>query len=249
MTPAAAFDAIADRYDELWTETPTGRAQRELVWSHVDPLFREGDAVIDIGCGTGADAKHLAQRGVRIHAIDPSPLMIGRVAAGVWPANHTITAAIALAEDVEGRYDGVLSNFGALNCVDDLPAVAARLGAAVQPGGHVAICVIGRFCLWETLFYLARFNLTKAIRRFRHRAVTASIGVRVYYRSVQELRDAFSAAFECQRWTGVGLLVPPSYVKLPGPLVRALALFDRLLAHLPILRGMADHRLLILRRR
>ena len=55
--------------------------------------------------------------------------------------------------------------------------------------------------------------------------------------------------FELQRWTGIGLLVPPSYVKLPAALVRALAACDRVLARLPLLRALADHRLFVLVRK
>jgi hypothetical protein len=49
-----------------------------------------------------------------------------------------------------------------------------------------------------------------------------------------------------RRWTGIGLLVPPSYVKLPAALVAVLSACDRLLARLPLLRALADHRLFLL---
>ena len=68
----------------------------------------------------------------------------------------------------------------------------------------------------------------------------------VHYPTVAEFRAAFAPHFELQRWTGIGLLVPPSYVKLPGALVAVLAACDRLLARLPLLRALADHRLFLL---
>ena len=48
---------------------------------------------------------------------------------------------------------------------------------------------------------------------------------------------------------GIGLFVPPSYVRLPRGVVRVLAALDRFLAGWPPLRGMADHRLIILVRK
>jgi hypothetical protein len=66
---------------------------------------------------------------------------------------------------------------------------------------------------------------------------------------VAEIRTAFAPDFELRRWTGIGLLVPPSYVKLPGALVRVLAACDGFLAHLPLLRALADHRLFLLVRK
>ncbi|MEI9974049.1 MAG: hypothetical protein WDO73_19560 [Ignavibacteriota bacterium] len=43
MSTAALFERLAVRYDELWTETAIGRAQRNAVWRAVDRLFRAGD--------------------------------------------------------------------------------------------------------------------------------------------------------------------------------------------------------------
>lgn len=243
-TAAAAFDRLAAGYDAAWTESPAGRAQRDSVWRYVDPLFRAGEELLDIGCGTGADAAHFAGRGVRVHACDPSPAMI-RVAA----ARRGFTTAIASAQEIEGSYDGAISNFGALNCVADLRDVAGRLGRVVWPGGCVAVCVIGRCCLWETFYYAARLEFAKARRRWKAGAVMTSLGVPIYYRSVAELSAAFAPGFTCERWTGIGLFVPPSYVRLPRGLVRVFAAIDRWLAGWPLLRGLADHRLFILVRK
>lgn len=242
MTLSTAFDPVAARYDELWTSTPIGCAQRQMVWRGMDPLFRPGQWVLDVGCGTGADAAHFAARGVTVHAIDASPAMIqearrrGGFSTGVLPAEEVATLAEI--------YDGAISNFGALNCVSDLAAVVRGLAAVVRPGGPIAICTIGRFCAWEALYYTCRLQFAKAFRRL-HGSARSSLGVTVHYPTVSELAAQFAAEFELLRWNGIGLLVPPSYVAMPGPLVGLLALFDRALARLPLLRGMADHRLLI----
>ena len=245
MTGSTAFDKLAARYDAVWTDTPIGRAQRNQVWRHVDGLFQAGDSILDLGCGTGEDAAHFAGRGVTVHATDASPEMVREAAR-----RGGFTTAVARAEQIGAQaYDGALSNFGALNCVEDLAAVAGGLAATVRPGGRVAICVIGRFCLWETLYYGARLRWSKALRRMRGRPQMSSIGIRVYYRTVSQLRAAFASQFDCVRWVGIGLFVPPSYVALPGWLVGCFGVMDRALAGLPLLRGLADHRLLILVRK
>ena len=143
----------------------------------------------------------------------------------------------------EAVFDGALSNFGALNCVADLAAAARGLARVVRPGGPVAICLIGRCCLWEIAYYSVRLQFRKALRR-RH--ASEFRGMAVYYPSVAEVSSAFAEGFELRRWKGVGLFVPPSYVKLPATLVRALGACDRVFAGLPGLRAMADHRLFVL---
>jgi len=243
LPPARHFDRIATRYDALWTDTAIGRAQRNQVWREIDGLFHAGDRILDIGCGTGEDAAHFAARGVHVYATDASPAMV-RVAR-----ERGVTATVCSAEEL-GRigksFDGAISNFGALNCVGNLPAVAVSLASLVRPGGYLAICLMGRFCAWETLYYSVCLQWSKAWRRWRGARYHEIL---IHYPTVAEVRAAFGPDFELRRWTGIGLLVPPSYVKLPAALVRILAACDRILAHLPPLRGLADHRLFLLVRK
>jgi SAM-dependent methyltransferase len=230
MSSAALFERLAPRYDELWTNSAIGRAQRNAVWRVVDPLFRAGECVLDIGCGTGEDAAHLMARGVRVRAIDASPAMVAQASA------RGVDARMMRAEDLGqlgGVFDGALSNFGALNCVGDLAPVARALGALVRPRGNVTICTIGRFCAWETLYP------RKAFRRWPGRSGD------IFYPTVRQLRAIFAPEFELRRWHGIGMLVPPSYVRLPARVVNGLARIDRL----PFLRSCADHRLLVFRRK
>ena len=95
---------------------------------------------------------------------------------------------------------GRFSNFGVLNCVgfDRLSSVAQALARTVRPGGRLALCMMGRFCLWETLGYLLRARPGKAFRRLSGRAETslgASSDFAVYYPTVAQLRHAFARSF------------------------------------------------------
>src|SRR5439155_1758061 len=73
---AAPFDAIADTYDESFSDSSIGRAQRRVVWMETDRTFQAGQRILEINCGTGIDALHLAHRGVAVLACDASPRMI-----------------------------------------------------------------------------------------------------------------------------------------------------------------------------
>lgn len=201
MSSTALFDRIAERYDEVWTNSPEGRAQRDQVWREVDGLFREGERILDIGCGTGEDAAHFAARGVDVYGIDASPAMID-----VARRRGGFRAEVCGAEEIArigGTFDGAISNFGALNCVEDLGAVAESLAGMVRPGGRVAICLMGRFCAGESLYYGARGQWGKAVRRWTGRAMAE--GMPVYYPTVREVRRAFEGGFELRRWVGIGV--------------------------------------------
>jgi len=239
---ATAFDNLASQYDCLWTRTTIGHLQREAVWRGIAPLFKPGQTVLDLGCGTGEDALRLINAGLHVHAIDASPEMVriardGGVDAEVLPIENC--------GQLEGRFDAVLSNFGALNCVADLEPLREPLSRLVRPGGYLAICLIGRFCLWETAWSLLRLRPVKAFRRWRNSAMS-SLGFRVFYPSKENLEDAFGSHFALLNWRGVGLSVPPSYVTgLSDGALHKLDAFDRRVAHWPLLRGWCDHRLFV----
>src|SRR5262245_52429772 len=75
-TSAEAFDHIGARYDEEYTNTDLSRWFRRRVWERLGVLFKAGDHVIELGCGTGEDAIWLAKRGVHVLAGDGSPAML-----------------------------------------------------------------------------------------------------------------------------------------------------------------------------
>jgi SAM-dependent methyltransferase len=180
------FDALAADYGALWSETPRGREQRDIVWREIDGLFRPGDRILDLGCGTGDDALHLAKRGVEVFGIDNSPRMVEMA------RSRGVDAAVLGIEDLPNLkeiFSGAISNFGALNCVSDLEPVAQELSKRIRANGYLAICLMGRFCWSE--------SLRGEFRRWPGR--TEWRGISVYYPGVGQVVRAFGRYFELVR--------------------------------------------------
>ena len=258
-----AFDQAAPTYDQDWSDSIIGRLQRQAIWSAVDPLFVAGDRVLDVGCGTGVDAFHLAERGASVHAVDVSPGMIEQVVRRIdrEDLSDQVTAEVCAIEDLDGldpehAFDGAVSNFSPLNCVEDLEPVAESLGCLIRPGGKLVLCVMTRFCLWETLWYPLTSQLYKAARRWRRSNVTAAVSSSgefdVFYHSASEIEVAL-IDFGLVGNLGVGICVPPSYLepwaeRFPR-FVKMCAAIDHVINRWPLFRSIGDHRLLIFERR
>ena len=244
-SPTAAFDRVAREYGDLWSNTDAGRMQREAFWRRVVPLFRAGERVLDLGCGTGDDALFLARHGVETLGIDVSPEMV-RIAK-----ERGVNARLCRIEEIgslQRRFDGAISDFGALNCVRRLADLREPLARLIGPGGHLAICVMGRFCLWETAWYLVRGDFRRAVRRWKGLAAS-SLGVEVFYPTVNEIERSLAPAFSLVETAGIGIYVPPSYAgNLPRAILGQLDRIDRRIAGWPVFRAVSDHRLLIFRR-
>jgi SAM-dependent methyltransferase len=219
--------------------------QREAVWRVIAPLFPGGSGVLDIGCGTGDDAVFLQARGIHVTGIDASVEMV-RIAR-----ERGVEATVRRVEDlgsIRGSFEGVLSNFGALNCVGKLADLREPVAQLMCPGGWLAICLIGRVCVWETIWYLLRGDLSRATRRWRGEA-SSSLASRVFYPTVAGVRRALAPDFTLHSWHGIGITVPPSYVTgIEGVRIRRLARLDRYIASLPLLRALGDHRLMLFRK-
>jgi ubiquinone/menaquinone biosynthesis C-methylase UbiE len=254
---ATAFDRVADSYDELFTHTAIGMAQRKQVWSKLISAFPTGSRILELNCGTGEDARFLAARGRSVIACDASAEMIEvakRHNAGEDRLANLTYLQLAN-EDLNwlpsnAAFDGAFSNFSGLNCVSDLGPVARDLARLVQPGGRVLLCVWGRACAAEMLWYLSHGEKQKAFRRFSHQARTTLSGVTisVIYHKLSDIRHTLSPWFRLESRSAVGLFVPPSYagpwVNRHKELLAQMEWLDLLCAEWPVLRDLGDHLLL-----
>jgi SAM-dependent methyltransferase len=258
--PAAVFDQFAHDYDEHFGGI-LGRLFRRAVWRWLDAAFQPGEQVLELSCGTGEDALHLAEQGVRIFATDPSAGMLEVARKKILAERGTeqiqlrrlaIEQLDTLKEEFREGFSGAFSNFGGLNFVADLRAAARALGALIKPGGRVVLCVVGPFVPWEWAWFLAHGHPIKAFRRLEPGGATWR-GVKVYYPSIRRTRRAFSSHFRVVRIGGLGILVPPPYTEKwarnHARLVAQLDRWERRIETWPLVPWLGDHYLLELMRR
>jgi len=214
---SAPFDRAAAAYDRVFEENPVTRTIRPIVWATLLAHFKPGDHVLDLSCGTGTDAVALASRGIRVTAIDASGGMVREAKSKI--AMHDLAAFVEfhemLMEDIatsfSERFDGAFSNFGGLNCVDDLRAVLDKISGCLKPGGMFVACLLNRYAFWEMLSFLLRANISSAFRRLRGDGLIANIegnGVRVRYYSTRKASICMSGAFSVQEVYGLNIVSP-----------------------------------------
>jgi SAM-dependent methyltransferase len=251
-----AFNTLAGRYDDLFTRSRIG-VQRGAAWEVLIDIFRPGDRILELNCGTGEDALFLALFDVSVVACDASERMIqtarqriqaqapdAQIQCQLLPTEHLSKLSPGV------LFDGALVNFSGLNSVIDLNRTARDLASLVITGAPVVICLSTRFCLSETLWFLLHGKLRKAFRRASGIATVKvdDLAVKVHYPSLREVRKLFSPSFLMLSCTGIGVAVPPSYLepvfrKYPR-LFSLLRLIDRKIARLPLFRTVGDHMLL-----
>jgi SAM-dependent methyltransferase len=249
--PAFAFDEMAGTYDATFTDTGVGRALREIVWSRLEQTFRPAQRILELGCGTGEDAVRLASSGVRVLATDPSAGMIqvaGRKAQLANQGERIEFRCLAMEEIgslPDGEvFDGVLSNFGAVNCVPDLGALIADVADRLIAGAPLVWVVMGRLAPWEWLWYLLRGDWSKAWRRLRPGGAEWR-GLTISYPAPAQMAAALQPYFRITRLAPLGVALPPSYAsawldRRPRALA-ALTRLEKLAQRSSMLASCSDH--------
>jgi SAM-dependent methyltransferase len=252
-----AFDRLAAKYDDMFTRSMIGRAQREAVWEVLLDTIEPGSHVLELNCGTGEDALFLAKHDMSLVACDASKQMIERARQRMRSEDpgapiqfrHLATEQLSQLER-EDLFDAAFSNFSGLNCVADLNYTARALAERITLGAPVLICLSTRYCLSEIIWFVLHGQFRKAFRRCSGIATVKVEGVivQVRYPTLRAVRRSFSSFFRMHSCTGIGITVPPSYLeplaRRHPRLLKLAQRIDRYISRLPGVRTLGDHMLI-----
>lgn len=219
---AAAFNPVAEDYDAQFTDTAVGKAQRALVRAYLAEILtlEEAPRVLELNCGTGADARWLAEQGAEVLATDLSSGMIA-MAKAVYaesPVQWAVGDLRTVVPDAAGPFDLIFSNFGGLNCIpaEDFRVWGRDCFAQLNPGGFWVGVIMSHFCPWEALYYAAKGRPWQGLRRLGRRPLQVPLGKgqfqATWYYGPEEVRDLMGPGWELHRQLPVGFFLPPSYL-------------------------------------
>jgi len=251
-----AFNRASTSYDADFSKTHLGQYSRARVQERLDKLFRPGMLVLDIGCGTGEDAIHLAQRGVHVIGCDYSPGMLDRAGEKIRKAGLVkdielrllgIENLAKLVEELPMGFDGLYSNFGPINIIDDIPAFAKITARLLDPGGKALHVVMNRRPFFETVYFLLHGRTHRAFARWKGRAYVTVGGFPIESRfySPSEITRHFEYFFSVERVEALSIIIPPPYLighfRRRRKFYRRLTRLDRWMSPMPLLNSFGDH--------
>lgn len=222
----AVPDASTSAYDREFTYSRIGLAQRRQVWNYLDPLLRTpAMRVLELNCGTGIDAVHMARAGHRVLATDISEEML-KIAVDTARQNgvedrveHERLAFHELAgKPWLERFQLVFSDFGGFNCIDgdDLRSLCDPIADVLAPKGRFLAVLMPDRCIAETIHFLLKGDFHEAFRRGRRDPVWAGLsgsGVHTWYHAPKAMIAAFKPRFRVVNLRPIGLFVPPSHLE------------------------------------
>jgi ubiquinone/menaquinone biosynthesis C-methylase UbiE len=212
---AEAFARKALVYDDFGRDHIQLSRMRHNVYRHIQSLRQPGDSLLELNAGTGTDALHMVQQGYSVYATDLSDGMIAQIQDKI--VKHDVGEQLqvqqlsftALDQLPDRQFDGVYSNFGGLNCIDDLRLVTRHLPRLLKPQATVTWVIMPRFCPWEVAHFWKDRRV--AFRRWNRDGVQSNVeGVqfRTYYFSVGQTMAAFGDRFALEKVEGLSIFSP-----------------------------------------
>jgi ubiquinone/menaquinone biosynthesis C-methylase UbiE len=241
---------IFDRYEE---RNQILKWMRSVTYEHISKHLRKNDYLLELNSGTGIDAVHFAEEGYKIHCIDISEGMLRKLDEKIREKNLTNRISYQLLSFTElnslnrNSFDYIFSNFGGLNCVENLSVVFAHFSRILKPGGRVTMIIIPHVCPWELALSL-KGNFKVAFRRLHKNGVTANvegINFMTYYHSVSKTIKALGPEFRIIDIQGLASVSPPPYMinfpKRFPRLYKALTRLDEKISGIFPFNRCADH--------
>ncbi|WP_205512858.1 class I SAM-dependent methyltransferase [Longitalea arenae] len=266
MSRASTFDVLAADYDAVFTESLIGQAQRRITHKWLRPLL-SGQTVLqllEINCGTGADACWMAEQGHYVTATDGSAAMIFKAQqrTAITALPHAPVFQTCSFDELQTafqgrRFDCIVSNFAGLNCVSPaaMKDLSVQLQSLLKPGGYLAIVLFGKYCWWDTLYYLFKARPAQAFRRWTNKEVlvplSPTVKQPVYYYSVKTF-TRFLSPLQLIRKKPVGLCIPPSwlelYIQQHPRFFQTLVKGEDILGSMTLFASLADHVFLLFKK-
>ncbi len=249
---AEAFSRKASAYDAFGEDHVNLMRMRRRVYAHVQRFLRPGDRILELNAGTGTDAVYFAGRGHSVHATDIAPGMLAALARkverlGLQARLTWESRSFTDLSDVQGRpYQYIFSNFGGLNCIQDLKAVTRQLPDVLAAGGRLTWVIMPPFCPWEVAT-IVKGSWRTATRRFHRKGILAHVeGVyfMTYYFTPRQVLKALGRDFRLERLEGLSVFTPPAdrndFAHRFARLYRCLVWLDDRLSARPPFNGWGD---------
>lgn len=220
---AKAFSEQSVKFDNIYAGNTIVQYKRERVRNHVLQYLKNNSSILELNSGTGEDAVFFAACGHRVHATDISIGMQKILKQKVLNKNvgHLVSAeccSFTRLNQLEnkGPYDLIFSNFGGLNCTNELDKVIAHFDNLLNPGGVISLVIISKFSLWESLLFFKGKWKTATRRFFSKNGRTAHVEgeyFNCWYYHPNFIIKRLKTDFDILNVEGLCTIVPPSYLE------------------------------------
>ncbi len=219
-----AFDSASEEYDYTISHNYINTWIRKRSIGELVRIVKRNDVLLEIGCGTGAEAILISRHVAGIVATDVSERMLEILRRKVRAKrlDRKILAARARASEIgavenllpHGKVRVAYSFNGALNCEPEVSKVSEQLATIMEENGYFVCSIRNTLCLPEALSHSMVLQFDKMATR-KNQPTMVSVGgtdIPSYYYSPARFTRFFQPYFRVRRIVGLPAFLPPAYL-------------------------------------
>ena len=216
------FNSIAHDYDHHIYGNFVNNYLRERSVSLMKGFFSDCPKLMEIGSGTGTETIAMLREGHEITAVDISEKM-NQILLDKAKNEHLgnlLKTLTMKASDLETHvndlgeesFDGIYSNYGALNCEPDLEKIMIAFNRILKPGGKLVFGIFNKLCLTEMIAHVIGIKPKRVFERLSNMVPEGSsrFCIDVFPYSPMYLRRLFARWFTIEEIYGCPVMLPPS---------------------------------------
>ncbi len=215
-----AFSRQSDIFDNIDNANSIILWMRDRVRKEVQMYIKPLSHILELNCGTGIDSVYFAKLGHRVLATDNAEGMLSalnqKIVSQQLSGVETLQCSFNNLEKIQNQqFDYVFSNFGGLNCTDNLEKILFDIDRLLKPGGSFSLVIMPIVCPWEVLMLFKGYFKT-AFRRFKKNGANAHLeGVhfQCYYYNPSYITNRLKKKFKLVSLKSLSLTVPPPYIE------------------------------------
>lgn len=245
------FSSIYEEYETLSKENYCDIFRRNTIRKHVESFLNPKDSILEINAGSGIDAVYFSKKGFPVLATDiadSSETYINNKikAEGLKNLEFQKCSFSDLKAIQNRKFNHIFSNYGGLNCTNDLETVFSQFETLLNPKGYVSLVIMPKYYPWEMATFLK--GNKNAFRRWKKTGVLANVNnhlIPTYYYSPKQIIKAMGNDFNVVSINNIGTFYPSlhysSFQKYPKTM-RFLMRFDSWINRISIMpKGIGDY--------
>ncbi|HNP31654.1 MAG TPA: class I SAM-dependent methyltransferase [Flavobacterium sp.] len=208
------FSSIYEEYEALSKENYCDIFRRRIIRKHVESFLNPQDTILEINAGSGIDAVYFAKNGYSVLATDiadNSEIYINNKIKAENLKNLAFQkCSFTDLKSIKNRkFNHIFSNYGGLNCAENLENVFSQFNDLLQPNGFVSLVIMPKYYPWEMATVLK--GNKNAFRRWKKNGVLANVNghlIPTFYYSPKQIKKAMGNNFKTVSTKNIGTFYP-----------------------------------------
>ncbi len=245
------FSSIYEEYEFLSKHNFIDISRRNLIRNEVNLYLQPQHKILELNSGSGIDAVYFAQKGHFVLATDIAKGAETYISKKIEALNLVNLkfkkCSFTDLKSIENqKFDYIFSNYGGLNCTDNLELIFEQFEELLNPNGYITLVIMPPYYPIEMLtFFKGNKN---AFRRWNKNGTEAKVEsqlFKTYYYTPNQVKKALSEKYIHIKTTNIGTFYPSSHyesvTKLKN-LISKLIQFDEWINKLPLMiEGIGDY--------